>query len=191
MHSRKLVGAIAASIGPDKTFQYSNDLLRLFHIAFLEHKKEMMLNPLVVGVIEFALQTALSLGSKVLQHGGSSLDAVQRSVEALEDCFLFNAGKGSVFNKDGKNELEATIVDGKAMKSGSVACVQHIKNPIKAARNVMEKSSHPLIVGTGAEEFLQAVGENEKPVDPAYFYTEIRHRELTAKLSSGNTQKNN
>nr|XP_019962183.1 PREDICTED: uncharacterized protein LOC109642003 [Paralichthys olivaceus]XP_019962184.1 PREDICTED: uncharacterized protein LOC109642003 [Paralichthys olivaceus] len=152
--------------------------------------EEMMLNTKVIGVIEFALQTALSLGSQVLQQGGRSLDAVQRSVEALEDCFLFNAGKGSVFNRDGKNELEATIVDGNTMRSGSVACVQSVKNPIKAARCVMEKSSHSLIVGDGAEEFLQ-VQEEEKAVGCEYFYTDIRHRELTAKLSAGNTSKNN
>lgn len=153
--------------------------------------EEIMLNTQVIEVIEFALQTALTLGSQVLQQGGSSLDAVQRSVEALEDCFLFNAGKGSVFNKDGKNELEATIVDGSAGRSGSVACVQSVKNPIKAARCVMEKSSHALIVGDGAEEFLQELEEKEKPVGPEYFYTDIRHRELTAKLSGGNTSKNN
>ncbi len=76
----------------------------------------MMLNTEVIGVIEFALQTALTVGSEVLQQGGRSLEAVQRSVEALEDCFLFNAGKGSVFNKDGKNEMEASIVDGTAKR---------------------------------------------------------------------------
>uniref|UniRef100_A0A8C9Y0H1 Isoaspartyl peptidase/L-asparaginase n=1 Tax=Sander lucioperca TaxID=283035 RepID=A0A8C9Y0H1_SANLU len=136
--------------------------------------EEMMLNTDVNGVIEFALHTALTLGSQVFQQGGRSLDAVQKSVEALEDCFLFNAGKGSVFNKDGKNEMEATIVDGNTMRSGSVACVQNVKNPIKAARCVMEKSSHSLIVGDGAEEFLQGLEEKEKPVGPEYFYTDIR-----------------
>ncbi|XP_035510912.1 uncharacterized protein LOC118323096 [Morone saxatilis] len=151
----------------------------------------MMLNTEVIGVIEFSLQTALTLGTQVLQQGGRSLDAVQRSVEALEDCFLFNAGKGSVFNKDAKNEMEATIVDGNAKGSGSVACVQSVKNPIKAARCVLEKSSHSLIVGDGAEEFLQGLEEKEKPVGPEYFYTDIRHKELTAKLSGGNTSKNN
>ncbi|KAK1877777.1 Isoaspartyl peptidase [Dissostichus eleginoides] len=153
--------------------------------------EEMMLNTEVIGVIEFALQTALTLGSQVLQQGGSSLDAVQKSVEALEDCFLFNAGKGSVFNQDGKNEMEATIVDGNAMRSGSVACVQNVKNPIKAARCVMEKSSHSLIVGDGAEEFLQGLEKKQNPVGPEYFYTDVRHRQLTTKLAAGNTSKNN
>uniref|UniRef100_A0A3B4V2M3 Si:ch211-256m1.8 n=2 Tax=Seriola dumerili TaxID=41447 RepID=A0A3B4V2M3_SERDU len=172
----------------DSTSDMSPDYTLLIHGGAGE---EMMLNTQVIGVIEFALQTALTLGCQVLQQGGKSLDAVQRSVEALEDCFLFNAGKGSVLNKDGKNELEATIVDGNAMKSGSVACVQTVKNPIKAARCVMEKSSHSLIVGDGAEEFLQGLEEKEKPVGREYFYTDIRHRELTAKLSGGNNSKNN
>ncbi|KAK0138767.1 Isoaspartyl peptidase [Merluccius polli] len=118
---------------------------------------EMMLNSKVVEVIEFALQTALGLGSQVLQHGGSSLDAVQKSVEALENCFLFNAGK------DGKNEMEATIVDGSRIYSGSVACLQRVKKPIKAARCVMEESPHSMIVGDGAEDFVQGL-EPGKPL---------------------------
>ncbi|XP_056143699.1 uncharacterized protein si:ch211-256m1.8 [Lampris incognitus] len=153
--------------------------------------EEIMLNTKVVGVIEFALQTALTLGNQVLHQGGSSLDAVQRSVEALEDCFLFNAGKGSVFNKDSKNEMEATIVDGYKMKSGSVACLKSVKNPIKAARSVMDKSSHSLIVGDGAEEFLQSLGNTEKPMGPEYFYTDVRHKELIMKLSGDKNSKNN
>ncbi|XP_034046831.1 uncharacterized protein LOC117528325 [Thalassophryne amazonica] len=152
--------------------------------------EEMMLNTYVIGVIEFSLQTALTLGSQVLQQGGSSLDAVQRSVQALEDCFLFNAGKGSVFNKDGKNEMEATLVDGSTMRSGSVACVERVKNPIKAARCVMEHSSHSLIVGDGAQEFLQVV-DKEKFVGPEYFYTDIRHRQFKENASGGNTPKMN
>lgn len=153
--------------------------------------EEMMLNNQVEKMIEFALQTALTVGSKVLQKGGSSLAAVQRSVEALEDCFLFNAGKGSVFNKDGKNEMEAAIVDGNGTRSGSVACVRNIKNPIKAARCVMEKSSHSLLVGEGAEEFYQGLDEKEKHVGPEYFYTDTRHKELIVKLCGRNTSKNN
>ncbi|XP_069557559.1 uncharacterized protein [Brachyistius frenatus] len=153
--------------------------------------EEMMLNTQVIGIIEFALQAALTLGSHVLQKGGRSLDAVQKSVEALEDCFLFNAGKGSVLNKDGKNEMEATIVDGSPLRSGSVACVQSVKNPIRAARCVMENSSHSLITGDGAEEFLQGLEQKEKSVGPEYFHTDIRHRELIAKLSGGNSTKNN
>ncbi|CAM9286463.1 unnamed protein product [Lampetra planeri] len=143
----------------DSTTGMSSDYTLVIHGGAGE---EMMHNPQVNDVIEFALQTALTLGSQVLQDNGGSLDAVQRAVEALEDCFLFNAGKGAVFNKDGKNEMEATIVDGNAMRSGSVACVQSVKNPIKAARCVMDKSPHSLIVGDGAEEFLQGLEEKGK-----------------------------
>ncbi|XP_058509551.1 uncharacterized protein si:ch211-256m1.8 [Solea solea] len=177
----------SAKITADSTSGMSPDYTIVIHGGAGE---DMMLNTHVIGVIEFALQTSLTLGSQILQQGGSSLDAVQRSVEALEDCFLFNAGKGAVFNKDGINELEATIVDGTTRKSGSVACVKSVKNPIKAARCIMEKSSHSLIVGDGAEEFLQVSAEKEIPVGRDYFYTDIRHRELTAKLSGGNTSKN-
>ncbi|XP_072303120.1 uncharacterized protein [Eucyclogobius newberryi] len=153
--------------------------------------EDMMLKPLVVEMIEFALETALTVGSQVLQQGGKSVDAVQRAVEALENCFLFNAGKGSVFNKEGKNELEASIVDGMSMKSGSVACVEHIKNPIKAARSVMDKCQHALLVGQGAEEFWQGQEERDKPVEPKYFHTYTRQGQLTALISIDNKQKNN
>uniref|UniRef100_A0A1A8K3K5 Isoaspartyl peptidase/L-asparaginase n=1 Tax=Nothobranchius kuhntae TaxID=321403 RepID=A0A1A8K3K5_NOTKU len=178
----------ATSNGTNSASEKGSDCTLVIHGGAGE---EMMLNNKVTDIIEFALQTALTLGSQILEEGGSSLDAVQRSVEALEDCFLFNAGKGSVFNKDGFNEMEATIVDGNGQRSGSVACVKSIKNPIKAARCVMEKSSHSMIVGEGAEELLQGSGEKEKPVGPEYFYTDIRHKELLAKLSGGNTLKNN
>lgn len=153
--------------------------------------EDMMLNTKEIKLIEFALETALTVGSQMLQNGGSSLDAVQRSVEALENCFLFNAGKGSVLNKDGNHEMEATIVDGNDKRSGSVACLQSVKNPVKAARCVMEESSHSLIVGEGAEEFLSGLEEKQEFVAPEYFYTDIRHRELIAKLSHINPSKNN
>lgn len=148
--------------------------------------EEMMLSSKVVGVIEFALHTAVTLGARVLSHGGSSLDAVQRSVAALEDCFLFNAGKGSVYNQNAQHEMEATIVDGHKKKSGSVACLYNVKNPVKAARHVMEKSNHALLTGDGAQEFLSGLSEKEKPMKTDYFHTDLRYKELAMKLS-GNT----
>lgn len=153
--------------------------------------EDMQLNTEETRLVEFALQLALSVGSEVLEKDGCSLDAVQRSVEAMENCFLFNAGKGSVFNRDGKHELEATIVDGSTNNSGSVACLQSVKNPIKAARCVMENSQHSLIVGDGAEEFLQGLEEKKEPVGPEYFFTDIRYKELKAKLSQPTKSKNN
>lgn len=172
----------------DPTSDISRDYTLVIHGGAGEN---VMLNNEETKLLEFALQTALMVGSQILEKGGRSLDAVQRSVEALEDCFLFNAGKGSVFNKDGKHEMEATIVDGNANRSGSVACLQNVKNPIKAARCIMEKSPHSFIVGDGAEEFLEGLEEKEKPVGPEYFYTDIRYRELAAKLSCLKTSKNN
>lgn len=148
--------------------------------------EEMMLSNKVAGVIEFALHTALSLGARVLSHGGSSLDAVQRSVTALEDCFLFNAGKGSVYNQNGQHEMEATIVDGHKNNSGSVACLHNVKNPVKAARHVMDKSAHALLTGDGAQEFLKGLSEKELPMKTDYFHTDFRYKELAMKLS-GNT----
>ncbi|XP_028842458.1 uncharacterized protein LOC114794214 [Denticeps clupeoides] len=153
--------------------------------------EEMMIKQKVMDVIEFALETALSLGAQILSRGGTSLDAVQKCVSALEDCSLFNAGKGAVFNRNGEHELEATIVDGNRKKSGSVACLHTVKNPVRAARKVMENSAHVLLVGEGAEEFLQGLPEKEQPVNAEYFHTDIRRRELEANLSGGITSKNN
>lgn len=150
--------------------------------------EEMMLSHKVVEVIEFALQTALILGAQVLSHGGSSLDAVQKSVAALEDCFLFNAGKGSVYNRNGQHETEASIVDGHGKKSGSVACLRSVKNPVTAARLVMENSTHTLLTGSGAEEFLEGLQDHEKPVRAEYFHTDVRYKEMALKLSGS---KNN
>ncbi|GAA6101756.1 uncharacterized protein LOC117596403 [Tachysurus ichikawai] len=168
---------------PDSTFPGTSNFTMMIHGGAGE---EMMSNNKVDGAIEFALHTALTLGVKVLRQGGSSLDAVQRSVAALEDCFLFNAGKGSVYNQNGQHELEATIVDGHKKNSGSVACLCNVKNPVKAARYVMDNSKHALLIGDGAQEFLKGLSEKEKPVKTDYFHTDVRYKELTIKLS-GNT----
>lgn len=146
--------------------------------------EDISLSSKVVEVIEFALLAALELGSSVLSHGGTCLDAVQRSVSALEDCFLFNAGKGSVYNRDSQHEMEATIVDGHTKDSGSVACLRNVKNPIKAARQVMEKSEHSLLTGDGAEEFLKTLQEKYEAVNTEYFHTDIRYKELAMKKSN-------
>lgn len=150
--------------------------------------EEIMPNQKVIEIIEFALQTALTLGAQVLSQGGSSLDAVQKCVVALEDCFLFNAGKGSVYNRDGEQEMEATIVDGHGKNSGSVACLRKVKNPIKAARCVLEKSVHSLLIGEGAEEFVDSLEEKETTVKADYFGTDIRFKELVMRSGDG---KNN
>jgi beta-aspartyl-peptidase (threonine type) len=123
-----------------------------------------------------ALDTALQKGAAILKAGGTALDAVEASVRYMEDNPLFNAGKGAVFTNEGKNELDAAIMDGKSLMAGSVAGVTTIKNPISAARAVMEKSPHVMMAGRGAEKFAQQQGL--EIVDPSYFYTEDRWRGL-------------
>jgi len=119
-----------------------------------------------------ALTLALQTGYEVLKSGKTSIDAVEATIHILEDSPLFNAGKGSVFTHEGKNEMDAAIMDGKTKMAGSVAGVSTIKNPISAARAVMEKSEHVMLVSRGAEVFARRAGL--KIVDPSYFYTKER-----------------
>ena len=121
-----------------------------------------------------ALQSALRAGHAVLDRGGSSLDAVQASIRVLEDSPLFNAGKGAVFTAAGKNELDASIMDGRNRTAGAVASLRHVKNPIDLARLVMEKSPHVMMVGEGAEAFAKEQGMELVP--ESYFHTERRMR---------------
>ncbi|HJZ13646.1 MAG TPA: isoaspartyl peptidase/L-asparaginase, partial [Acidobacteriota bacterium] len=123
-----------------------------------------------------ALRQALQTGYSILKNGGRSLDAVEAVIRFMEDSPLFNAGKGAVLNAEGKVELDASIMDGKTMMAGAVAAVTTIKNPITAARKVMEKSPHVMLIGGGAEKFAAEVGL--EIVNPSYFYTERRHQEL-------------
>ncbi|MCX8019412.1 MAG: isoaspartyl peptidase/L-asparaginase [Chitinophagaceae bacterium] len=123
-----------------------------------------------------ALDEALMAGYEILKAGGTALDAVEACVKILEDNPLFNAGKGAVFTNDGRNELDASIMDGKSRKAGSVAGVSRIKNPVTAARAVMEKSRHVMLIGGGAESFARLQGL--EMVDPSYFYTESRWKSL-------------
>lgn len=122
------------------------------------------------------LQNALYAGNMVLKNGGTALDAVEAAVKVLEDDSLFNAGKGAVFTNEGKNELDASIMDGKTLKAGAVAGVTNIKNPITAARAVMDKSEHVMMAGKGAESF--AANNGCTIVDPSYFFTTQRWNDL-------------
>jgi L-asparaginase / beta-aspartyl-peptidase len=122
------------------------------------------------------LESALDAGYGVLEHGGSSLDAVSTAVRILEDDPLFNAGRGAALTRDGAAELDAAIMDGGRQRAGAVACVRHIRNPIDLARRVMEKSGHVLLVGPGAEEF--ALEEGIPLVSNEYFRTEERTQQL-------------
>jgi L-asparaginase / beta-aspartyl-peptidase len=121
---------------------------------------------------EYELKEVLKRGDSILKAGGSSLDAVEACVRMMEDCPLFNAGKGAVFNAEGKNEMDAAIMDGKTGMAGAVAGVAVIKNPISAARAVMEKSNHVMLAGKGAETF--ATEQGLELVSPDYFFTQQR-----------------
>ena len=102
--------------------------------------------------IKIFLEEALSQGKAILDTGGSALDAVQATVVYMENCPIFNAGKGAVSTADGKHELDACIMDGSNLNAGAVAGVTDIKNPIKAARLVMEQSPHVLLISDGASD---------------------------------------
>jgi beta-aspartyl-peptidase (threonine type) len=122
------------------------------------------------------LEEAIKVGYTILENGGTSLDAVQKTINILEDSPLFNAGKGAVFTNDGKNELDASIMDGATQNAGAVAGVTTVKNPIDLARAVMENSNHVMFAREGAEVFAREQGI--ETVDSLYFYTENRMKAL-------------
>jgi L-asparaginase / beta-aspartyl-peptidase len=134
-----------------------------------------------------AMTTALRAGELVLKTNGISLDAVEAAVRVLEDSPLFNAGKGAVLNSAGKAELDASLMDGATQRAGAVASVHRIKNPISAARMVMEKSPHVLLMGDGAEEFVK--GQGMKLVSPGYFITPFRQEQLKRKQQEAKALK--
>ena len=123
-----------------------------------------------------ALQKALEKGYQILAKGGSALDAVEAAVVNLEDCDLFNAGKGSVFTAKGTHEMDASIMNGFDLTSGAVAMLSSIKNPIHLARLVMEKSEHVFLAGKGAEKFAWKHGFEKKKA--AYFFNKMRYDQL-------------
>lgn len=123
-----------------------------------------------------ALNVSLEAGARVLREGGSALDAVEAAVLTMEDDALFNAGHGAVFTAAGTHELDAAIMDGRDRNAGAVAGVTRVKNPILAARAVMEKSEHVMFAATGADDFAQAQGL--EMVDNSYFDTDRRREAL-------------
>ena len=122
-----------------------------------------------------ALQTSRDLGYSILQKGGSSLDAVETAIRSLEDCPLFNAGKGAVFNSDEKHEMDASIMYGKDISAGAVGLVRNVRNPITLARKIMENTTHVFVCGEGAEQYAKAF-RLEMESDE-YFYDEFRHQQ--------------
>lgn len=133
------------------------------------------------------LEEAVLAGYKALQAGKTSVEAVEIAIRILEDSPLFNAGKGAVFNHDGKNELDSSIMDGKTLAAGAVAGLHHVKNPITLARAVMEKSPHVMMIGDGAEQFAKE--QKIELVDEKYFFTQERWDALQQILKEEKTKE--
>lgn len=122
-----------------------------------------------------ALEFALDEGYALLKDAASAVEAVEKAVAVLEDSPLFNAGKGSVFTANGTHEMDAAIMNGKNLDAGAVSLIHGIKNPIRLARDVMEKSEHILLAGDGAMQFAKSLKYNLE--DASYFYDEFRHQQ--------------
>ncbi|MEM1327373.1 MAG: isoaspartyl peptidase/L-asparaginase [Bacteroidota bacterium] len=122
------------------------------------------------------MNEALDAGEKILKKGGTSMDAVIATIKLMEDSPLFNAGKGAVFTNEGVNELDASIMEGKTLNAGAVGGVRTVRNPITAARAVLENSEHVMMVGAGADQFAKT--QNLDLVDNSYFHTDRRKKSL-------------
>ena len=176
--SRLRLLSLALCLGLAAPAAWAADPVLVIHGgAGLEHKS---VTPQDEAAIRAALTLALRKGHEALAAGKPALDAVAAAITVLEDDPLFNAGKGAVFTHDGKNELDASIMDGATLRAGAVANVHHVKNPILLARAVMEHSPHVMMVGDGAEIFAKEQGI--ELVDPGYFRTERRWKELQEAL---------
>jgi beta-aspartyl-peptidase (threonine type) len=138
------------------------------------------MNPETEKAYRASMTRATEAGAQVLNKGGTSLDAVEAAIRILEDDPLFNAGRGADFAADGRNELDAAIMDGSNMNAGAVGDVTRTRHPISLARAVMEKSQHVFLVGQGADEFSVHAGLEQ--VDPIYFFTERRWQLLVKEL---------
>ena len=123
-----------------------------------------------------AMTKVTQAGGEVLEKGGSALDAIEAAIHLLEDDPLFNSGRGAVFTAEGRNELDASIMDGATLKAGAVAGVTRTRHPISLARAVMEKSPHVMLMGSGADTFSKEAGLEQ--AEPSYFFTERRWRSL-------------
>lgn len=128
------------------------------------------------------LERIVSSGQAILAAGGSALDAVTEVVRLLEECPLFNAGKGAVFTHQGTHELDACIMDGRTLDAGAISCVNHIRNPILTARKVLEVSPHVMFTGAGAETFAREQGQ--EMVGAEYFFTQERYDQLQRAIAA-------
>ncbi len=134
------------------------------------------------------LESALEAGYAVLERGGGSLDAVTAAVVSLEDNPLFNAGRGAVLTRDGVAELDASVMDGRTLAAGAVTGIKHVRNPVRLARLVMERSPHVMLFGAGAEEFARAQGI--ELVSNEYFRTPVREKQLHRLLQGAAEREN-
>ena len=130
-----------------------------------------------------ALNAALQVSNKILKQGGTSLDAVETAVKSMEDCPLFNAGRGSVFNAQGSHEMEASIMCGQSLLAGAISAVKQVKNPVSLSRKVMDKSEYVYLNGKGASDFAR--DQNLAFEQDEYFYTEERYKQWQQARASG------
>lgn len=132
------------------------------------------------------LEQAVRAGYQILESGGTSLDAVTQAITQLEDSPFFNAARGAVFNAEGKNELDASIMEGAGLEAGAVAAVHNIRNPILLARRVMTDSPHVMLMGEGAEQFARDNGIAFE--DDEYFFTQYRWQQLLKARAADGTE---
>jgi len=144
------------------------------------------LTPALEADYRAALRAALDLGTGLLAQGAPSLDAVEATVRSLEDCPLFNAGRGAVFTHEGHHEMDAALMDGDTRRAGAVAGVREVQNPIRAARLVMEQTEHVLLAYPGADQLAREHGLPLQP--PAYFFTQQRYDQLQEAIAAGRVQ---
>ena len=135
--------------------------------------------------IQAGLKTALDTGFSILESGGSSLDAVEAAIVTLEDNPVFNAGRGSVYTAEEKQEMDASIMSGINQDAGAVASISRVKNPIKLARYIMEHTEHVMMAGQGAEKVAEQGGL--ELVDPSYFYSENRLKRVKKQKAKKNS----
>ncbi|TVT43047.1 isoaspartyl peptidase/L-asparaginase [Hymenobacter setariae] len=144
------------------------------------------LTPALEADYRAALRAALDLGTDLLAQGAPALDAVEATVRSLEDCPLFNAGRGAVFTHEGHHEMDAALMDGATRRAGAVAGVREVQNPIRAARLVMEQTEHVLLAYPGADQLAREHGLPLQP--PAYFFTQQRYDQLQEAIAAGRVQ---
>ena len=179
-HPIRALSAIAAAAAAVALAPYSHSAAEA-PVAIAIHAGAGTMNrdeitPEQEAAIRAELKEAVRAGHRVLTRGGGSLEAVQAAVNILEDSPRFNAGRGAVFNAEGENELDASVMDGATLNAGAVAAVRRIANPVDLALRVMTESRHVMLIGEGAETF--AMEQGFELVDPAYFHTERRWRQL-------------